>query len=411
MSFPRAARAARASQSGLRRMFAVMAMVAILVLAGLSLSCGNSRSSSSGPSHLAYATLPSLGSVLLLRINDATGAVAAGGTTPSVNNTSPNGLALLPSKQFLYAANSRANTISIFSVAPDGSLTLTGTPTPAGNSPDEAVIDPTGQYLLVTNNYGNGLTKGDISVYSIDAGSGALTEAPNSPFAADANPTAIVFTHSGQFVYVTNPGEGKVTGFVFCPPQRAAQPQCSAATGVLTPVPLTPTPSGLGAAALVVDASDQYLYVANPSANNPYPYLSTNGNISAFQINSGTGALTELTGSPFTATNGSGPSAIAIDPSGRFLYAVTPGSSNSIWCFAITPTNGQLVAVTGSPFSLAAGGQFALFDPIGGFFYIGSNSTKGLEGYTYNPSTGAPKVISGSPFSIVAIPGEMVLSD
>jgi DNA-binding beta-propeller fold protein YncE len=111
MSFQRAARAALAGQSGLPR---ILVAVVVVSLAGLSLSCGNSSSSGTtrGLSHNAYVTLPATGSVLLLHINGATGAITLGAKTPPPN-TSPTGLALLPSKKFLYVANSRANTISI----------------------------------------------------------------------------------------------------------------------------------------------------------------------------------------------------------------------------------------------------------------------------------------------------------
>ena len=393
MSFLRAARAALADQNCFRRILAAVAMV--LVLAGLSLSCGNSRHSSAGPNHSAYVTLPASGSVLLLHINGSTGAISKGAETPQVQNTTPRGLALLPSKKFLYAVNSssHANSISIFNVAGDGTLTLSGTPTPVkGSGPNAAVIDPSGKYLLVTNTFTD-----NVSVFSIDAGSGALSEVANSPFFANANPSEILIVPSAKFVYVTNPGIGMVTAFSF-------------SNGVLTPVAGSPFPSGAGASGLVVDGSERFLYVANPSASN-LPLQSNTGNISGFNIDSLTGALTPIPGSPFTAAAGNTPSALAVDPSGRFVYAVTPGSSSSIWCFTIAPTNGQLTAVTNSPFSLAAGELFAFFDPSGNYFYIGSQSGNGVAAYTYNSSTGALTAISGSPFSTGTAPGKMVLSE
>jgi 6-phosphogluconolactonase len=409
MRFPRAAGAARAGQSGLRRIFAATAIVIILLLAGLSLSCGsNSSLSLTGPDHNAYITLPKNGSVALLHIEGATGVITIGYETPQVVGTTPTGLALLPSKKFLYVVNSDAisNSISIFNVAPDGVLTLSSTPTPVGGSgPDAAVIDPSGSYLLVTNNFTN-----NVSVFSIDPGSGALSMV-GLPVPANSDPSEILFTHSGKFVYVTNPSIGMVSAFSFCPPQQASEPQCSAANGILSPVSGSPFPSGLGAYGLAVDAGDQFLYVANPSASNPPPYSTTIGNISGFSIDPGTGALTTILGSPFTATNGSGPTAITVDPSGTFVYAVTTGSSFSIWCFTINPTNGQLVAVTSSPFSLTAGALFALIDPSGNYFYIGSQLGNGIAGYTYNPSTGVPTAIAGSPFSTATAPGKMVLSE
>jgi len=386
MSFLRAARAALAVQSRLPRI--LVAALVVVILAVLSLSCGSSGSAKA-PNHSAYVTLPSDGSVLLLRIDGATGAIAADAKTLSTVNTTPNGVALLPSKKFLYAVNSFNDTISIFNVAADGTLTLNGTPVQAGLSPWAAVIDPSGKYLLVTNQLG-----ASVSVFSIDAGTGALSEVPNSPFPSDTNPSEILITASGKFVYVTN-GE-TVTGFSF-------------SNGALALVPGAPVSSGAGAFGLAVDTSERFLYVANPSALNPLPFASTIGNISGFNIDPVTGALTPMPGSPFTATAGSGPTAIAVDPSGRFVYAVTPGSTSSIWCFTIDPTNGQLAAATNSPFSLAAGGLFALFDPSGSYFYIGSGT--GITGYTYNPSTGAPTAIAGSPFSTGPAPGKMVLSE
>jgi 6-phosphogluconolactonase (cycloisomerase 2 family) len=331
--------------------------------------------------------------VLLLHINGATGAITLGAETPQVLATTPTGIALLPSKKFLYAVNSFANTISIFKVASDGTLALTGTPTPAGgSSPNAAVIDPSGKYLLVTNNLSN-----NVSVFSIDAGTGALSLV-GSPVPANANPAEILIVPSGKFVYVTNPGIGTVTAFTF-------------SNGVLSQMPGSPFSSDLGAFGLAVDGSERFLYVANPAASNPPPFASTTGNISGFNIDPSTGALTTILGSPFTVTNGKGPSAVTVDPSGKFVYATTPGSSFSIWCFTITSTNGQLVAVTNSPFSLTAGGLFALIDPSGNRLYIGSQEANGITGYTFDPSTGAPTAIAGSPFSTRTAPGKMVFSE
>jgi 6-phosphogluconolactonase (cycloisomerase 2 family) len=382
----------------------MLAAIAI-IMASLSLSCG-SKSTSTAPNHIAYVTLPNNGSVLLLQIDGATGAIVPGAQTPNQNGFTPTALALAPSRKFLYAINSYNYTISIFNVANDGTLSSNINPVPAGSGPTAAIVDPFGGYLLVTNVFSN-----DISVYKINS-SGALSEltASGSPFPANEGPTQITFTHSGKFVYVTNPVLGMVTGFSF-------------ANGVLTQLPGSPTLSGAGAAALVVDGSDRFLYVANPSASNAAPYEYTTGNISGFEIADGTnpsyptpGELIPIEGSPFVSTAGTeGPTMITIDPTGSLIYAITSGSSDSIWCFSLNAENtqyGQLVEVTGSPFSVAAGGLFALFDPNSDYFYIGSESAKGIEGYSYDSSTGVLKALSGSPYSTAGVaPGEMVFSE
>lgn len=388
MSFLRAAHAALVGTSRLRRVFAIVIPVILLTLALLSCATNPGRSASN---HVAYVTLPQYGSVLLLNIDGAHGYITQGAQTPIVDGSTPTGLALLPSRKFLYTANSFGDDISLYNVNGDGTLTLNQNPTPAGSGPHAAIIDPSGKYLLVTNSLSN-----NISVFQIDTSSGALTQIAGSPFYANASPTEMVFTHSGQFVYVTNPGLGTVTGFAF-------------ANGVLTQVPGSPFFSGAGAAALTVDASDFYLYVTNPSATNP-SLPTTTGNVSGFNIASN-GSLTTVPGSPFASVEGSGPSAIAIDPFNRFVYAVTPQSSASIWCFNINSLNGQLTEASGSPFNLAGGGLFALFDPAGNFLFIGNQSGHAIEAYTYNLDSGALTLITGSPFSTGVPPGKMALSE
>jgi 6-phosphogluconolactonase (cycloisomerase 2 family) len=387
MSFLRAAHAALVGKNRLRRIFVDVAPVVILTLIALSCATNPGQSASN---HVAYVTLPQYGSVLLLNIDGAHGYISKGAQTPIVEGTTPTGLALLPSKKFLYTANSFGDNISLYTVNGDGTLTLNQNPTPAGSGPHSAVIDPSGNYLLVTNSLSN-----NVSVFQINSSSGALSEVNGSPFYANASPSEMIFTYSGQFVYVTNPGLGTVTGFSF-------------ANGVLTQLPNSPFFSGAGASALV-DASDSFLYVVNPSASNP-TLPNTTGNITGFNIGSD-GSLTTIAGSPFASVEGSGPSAIAVDPFTRFVYAVTPQSSASIWCFSIGPLNGQLTEVAGSPFNLAGGGLFALFDPAGSFLYLGNQAAHAIEAYTYNIDSGALTLITGSPFVIPVPPGKMALSE
>jgi len=327
--------------------------------------------------------------VLLLRITGSTGAITKVAQTPQVTHMSPNGMALLPSKKFLYVANSLDNSISIFIVGGDGTLTVKGTPTPEGGSgPHAAVIDPSGKYLLVTNSFTN-----DISVLSIDSTSGALQQVQGSPFPANDSPDEILIPPSGKFVYVTNPGDGVVTAFTF-----------NSSTGVLTPAGIVL--SGAGASGLAVDGSEHFLYVANTSAVNPGS--SSIGNISGFNIDPNTGALTSILGSPFTSKTGSGPSTLVVNPNGNVLFSTTEGSSSSVWAFTIG-TNGQLTALSNSPYSVPAGGLFALIDSLGNYLYIGSAASTGITAYTYDQNTAQPTAITGSPFSTGVSPGKMVV--
>jgi 6-phosphogluconolactonase len=372
----------RSAHRALRQFMCVRwAVIAIAVaLAGLGLSCGGTNHPAVS-NHNAYISLPSAGSLQLLHLNDATGVITADAQTPPISGFVPTGIALHPSKKFLYAINSNGNSISRFNIATDGTLTISSTPTPTGSGPREAVIDPSGQYLLVTNTLSD-----NISVYSIDNGTGALTEVAGSPFFANIGPAAMVVTPSGKFVYVTNP-LGYVTGFSF-------------SAGVLTEVAGSPFAAGSGVSAITVDASESFVYTANTTANT----------VSGFRINSTTGALTPLQGSPYSSTAGTAPSTIAIDPRNTIVYVTTPGSSFSVWAFTIDSTAGVLTAVRGSPFNLlSGGGLFLQMEPRGNFFYVANQSTAEVAGYQYNSGSGTPTAITGSPFTTGSTPGQMVI--
>jgi 6-phosphogluconolactonase len=400
MSFPRAARPVLVGPKYLRPM---LAAIAVLCLAAQFISCsGNGKLPSTGTGNTAYLTLPNQGSVLMLHIDGATGAVAVQGSTPGYVGTSPYGLALAPKKNFLYVANSQSNNISTFSIASDGTLSLVCVAPPVcatsdgGIGPHSALVDPSGQYLLVTN---SGLP-GTVSVFSIDSSSGALTAVTGSPFYANNSPSEIVMTPAGNLVYVTNPSTGMVTGFTF----DTSLTDCGS---LLCQVAGSPFSSGAGASALAIDNSGQFLYVANTSAQNSGSDVI--GNISGFSINAN-GGLQNISGSPFTPSIGTGPSTLVAVPNSSFLYATTPGSSYSIWCFQIDSVSGQLTVANQSPFSQTAGGQFAIIDTNGNYFFIGSEESKEIAAYSYDTNTGQPTAVLNSPFSITGqVPGKMVI--
>ncbi|HVM93027.1 MAG TPA: beta-propeller fold lactonase family protein [Terriglobales bacterium] len=397
MSFFGAARAAQVCHKGRRRLSAIVAIVAVLSVAGFLLSCGGGKQVPQFGQHQnIYVTLPGQGSVLLMQINTITGEITAVAQTPQVGGTSPLGLAEL--NKSLYVANSGTNTISQFDIATDGSLAQNTPPTQAGAAPHSVIIDPSGKYLLVTNSLSN-----DVSVFSIDSSSGALTAVPNSPFpigAGQSGPAEILIPPSGDLAYVSCPGNGTVTAFTFSP-----------STGQLAQIQGSPYYSGAGASGLATDNAGTHLYVANATAiNNPQ---TTIGNISGYNINqtqgAGYGTLSPITGSPFTSIAGNNPTVLVYATTGNFLFATTAGSNYSVWAFTIDSQTGRLTPTVNSPFSVVAGNLFAVIDNVGGFFYIGSPT--GIQGYTYDQNTGQPTVINKSPFSTNGVsPGRMVIS-
>ena len=374
------------------------ALLSALVAGSLALflSCSGGNPIKTSTIHNAYVTLPTSGSVLMMHISQATGQITIGAETPKLLGVSPYGIALAPSQKFIYVANASSNNISTFNIASDGTLSQPNPPILGGTGPNTAIIDPSGQYLLVTNSLSN-----NISVFSIDNSSGALTEVTGSPFYANYGPGEIVFAPGPTiYAYVTNSSIGTVTAFSFDP-----------SSGTLTPVAGSPFLSGAGASGLAVygNAPNQYLYVANSTAANPNSNVI--GNISGFSIDSTTGGLSVLNGSPFTSILGTGPMELVLTPSGNLLFAITGGSNYSVWAFTISSTTGQLTASTNSPYSVTGGNLFALIDTKGNYLYIGSQTSKGIAGYTYDPNVGTPNALTNSPFSTGVAPGKMVIVD
>jgi 6-phosphogluconolactonase (cycloisomerase 2 family) len=138
-------------------------------------------------------------------------------------------------------------------------------------------------------------------------------------------------------------------------------------------------------------AAAQYAWVANEGSNN----------LSAFAIDSSTGTLTPVTGSPFTS-NGTTPTSIAVDPNGAYAYVANTGSDN-VSVYAIDETTGVLTAAS---FTTAAdrGPVAVIVDPSDSFVYVANQTANDVSAYTIDSSTGTLTAIAGSPFAVGAGP-------
>lgn len=167
------------------------------------------------------------------------------------------------------------------------------------------------------------------------------------------------------------------------------------ATGALTAVPGSPfsNVSGQSTQGLATDPAGKFLYATEPNGNQ----------VAAFAIAS-TGALTEIAGSPFAT--GMLPVGAAVHPSGKYLYVANVGNSGGISGFTIDALGG-LSPVPGSPFSV--GGQGArrlLFHRNGEFLYTSASGGGGnqLYGDAIDTMTGILTPIAGSPSGCAAFP-------
>jgi 6-phosphogluconolactonase len=120
------------------------------------------------------------------------------------------------------------------------------------------------------------------------------------------------------------------------------------------------------------------------------------GGLRAFSINAETGALTPISASTFPI-QGFGGCTLSIDPKGQFLYIA---DSTGVWGFTLNSTTGVLSAMAGSPFSDGSVLRESAMAPSGKFLYAFSNNTtlNTMSVFTINSSNGSLTPIAGSPF-------------
>jgi len=79
-----------------------------------------------------------------------------------------------PSGKFLYGSNRGHDTIAVFTIAPDGKLTLVDNTPTGGQIPRNFNIDPTGRWLLAANQNSD-----SVVVFAIDQATGKLSPSGN----------------------------------------------------------------------------------------------------------------------------------------------------------------------------------------------------------------------------------------
>lgn len=311
------------------------------------------------------------------RVAGGTGAIAAANVT-SVSVTC--GFA----GRFAYVANNGLNNIesvSAYSInSTTGLLTaVAGSPFDAGHTPISVAVRPDGKFLYVVNPVGMP-QDGALSVFSINNTTGVLTELANSPFTTSTPLFQIAIESTGKFAFIPNFTAPSVSAF-----------SLDATTGVPTPVNGSPFGCVGGPVAIAVDPNSKFVY-AGTQGGGP----NNNGAICAYTMDSTTGALSQVLGSPFPGGTGVVRS-LAVDPTGTFLFAAV---SDGVSVFRIG-ASGALTVVGGSPFAAGANPENVAVDPAGKFVYVGNNSLGShslIFGFAIDAATGSLTQIGGSPF-------------
>ncbi len=230
------------------------------------------------------------------------------------------------------------------------------------------------KYAYVAN-----LLDPSIQPFTVNATTGAINFVPvvSSEYYTPlgTQPISVAVDPTGKFLYGSDFAGHSLLAYTINP-----------ATGKTTQIAGGNYPTGARLPySVAVDPTGKFIYVANQQDS----LGGTAGTISAFAINSATGALTAVAGSPFTA--GVTPFAVAVDPKGKFVYVANSGTAlvaGTVSAFSINATSGALTPVAGSPFAFGLFPLTLAVDPTGRVLAV-TGTGGAMQSYAINPSTGA----------------------
>ena len=336
------------------------------------------------------------------KVDSFTGALSP---TSTIMLGSEAGIAADPASRFLYLSDPSANAIDIFSIDPvtgaltgNGGLLLTLINQPS-SVPGALALDPSGRFLY----YGSFISAGLIGALAVNSTTGALSVVAGSPFPADQVPSSVLVHPSGQFVYTEDvkAGSTPASGFTLVSISGFA---VDSSTGALAPLSGSPflVPVNADFAGFAMHPSGKFLYASTGIAAN---------GILAWSVDAATGSLTVLPGSPFEA--GVATFDPALDPEGKFLY-VSAGAtggllgSGGILGFKVDANSGALTPLASSPFSSGTALLDLVVDPSGRFLFAANPQNSAIAGFNLDATTGAltalgPTSVGAEPVSLTIV--------
>lgn len=320
--------------------------------------------------------------------------VACGGNGPIICNSPSSAICKCDSgacpaliNAYVYASGINGQ-ISVFPVDPTTGELAAATSTTSGPPVSLGMAALNNQFLYASSDpsqSGGSSSAPSIDAWSVNPNTGALTPLQGSPFALPPLSLAggLAIDSAASVLYVGD--ANGIDAFKIDP------------AGALTPLAGSPFASGdiLADLAVAIDSQNRFLFAAD---NAPPGY------VDAFAIDSSSGALAKVPGSPFAVSGGAGNSqpivGIVVDTSGKFVYAVLEGT-NQIAGFSITASSGALTPVPGPPV-VTGKGPGALIT-ANNFLYVSNLLDGTLSAYKIDSSSGVLTPLLGSPFAIHAV--------
>jgi 6-phosphogluconolactonase (cycloisomerase 2 family) len=333
-----------------------------------------------------------------------------------------------PDGKYIYAVSGPQDSkVEEFAVGTDGKLYGGNTYSLTGTYPTAAAIDPTGKFLYVTFTYQTGYTPaspgpGGITIFPVNSDGSLGTPATENGLSyvpVGNNPVGIAVSvgtctttpiiagntsctgsngagHENVFVYVVDQEaspNGTILGFAQNTTDGTLTP-LSGTTCSGTPTLCQGYHAGVTPSAIAVDPTGRFVYVTDKTSNQ----------VLGYSIDTGvSGNLTALLSSPFGT--GLYPVSLTIDPRGKYLYTANFNSS-TVSSFAINAGNGSLSGVAGSAsFATSTRPTCVTIEPALGIYLYTSDSLGGfISAGQLDPHTGALTGVQNSPFSVSALP-------
>jgi 6-phosphogluconolactonase (cycloisomerase 2 family) len=358
------------------------------------------------------------GQIETYAVDSQSGALRTGASSVSSGGVNPVSMAVTSDYANLYVANQGNNILAHFTIAANGVLTSKDTVTlgSQGSTPVALAVNAANTYLYVVSADYPGpsgpLPGAVLTVFPLSKGT-LGTPVANGPlsywplavpgYTSDLIvPTGVTVLANNNAVYVTaydqsayNPG-GTVTS--------TANPGWVfgynvGSGGALTTASGSPWKAGVKPTAIAADPTNRFVYVTDFASNQLIGYTIQSGSILDFLING-----------PFRS--GSEPSALAIDPRGKYIY-VSNALDSSVTAYAIdlsTGTPSTAVNPTGSGTNTTDTQPVSIvIDPaLGRFVYTANYLGNSVSGFRLDPNTGALTTTQATPYPTGAKPTAVI---
>jgi 6-phosphogluconolactonase (cycloisomerase 2 family) len=344
----------------------------------------------------AYAVDYQIGSLTPLADSPITA-----GRNPVTLLASPNGLNV-------YVVNHDDSSVGEYSIGTDGKIFLQNTYNVTGSMATAAAIDAAGKFLYVTFTYQVG-PNGQQLYSPASPGPGGVTIFPIAANGSLGTPSTLKVGNNPVGVVVSRPKSGVVFAYVL---DQEVSPKATVlgflqnqTTGALTPTPGTvittdttgkTVATGYGAgttpSAIAEDPSSRFVYITDEATNQLYGNLVAND-----------GSLVPMVNGPFAT--GIFPVGITIDPRGKFLY-VANFSSNSVGAYAIDIASGTPVGSVGSASTTVdtAPTCVTVEPALGIYAYSSNNLASTVSAMKLDAHNGGLSQVQNTPFPSSGLP-------